>query len=128
LVGSVGGVTMDVPIVTYESAPTHRVCSEYLPSAPLSTENLYSYMSDISAHRAKPLFIAMGTITVVAFDFMLIAERWLRHRGAFPENTSWFQKTLSILSILAAIAGAVGFIILTCLDNLHHHRAHDPCM
>jgi len=87
-----------------------------------------SYISDIGAHKAKPIFIAMGTVSVVTFDFVLIAERWLRHRGRLPENTSWLQKSLSILSILAAVAGAVGLIILTRLDNVNHHRAHDACL
>jgi len=96
--------------------------------APMQDGQHIAYISDVGAHQLKPLFIAMGTVTVVTFDIVFIAERWLRHRGRLAENTSWFQKGLSIAATLAAIAGAVGLIILTILDDLHHHRAHDACL
>jgi hypothetical protein len=86
------------------------------------------YISDVGAHNLQPLFIAMGTVTVVTFDFVFIAERWLRHRGTLAANTSWFQKTLSILATIFAIAGAIGLILLTCLNDVSHHRAHDICL
>lgn len=84
------------------------------------------YISDIGATSwGKPLFIAMGTITVVIFDLGFIAERWLRHTGRLTHNTSNFQKFLSVVSILAAIVGAVGLICLTIFDTLNHHTLHD---
>jgi hypothetical protein len=67
----------------------------------------------------------MGTVTVVSFDILFIAERWLRHRHKLAENTSWFQKGLSICAILAALAGGVGLIFLTCRNDLYHKKAHD---
>jgi hypothetical protein len=70
----------------------------------------------------------MGVVTVVTFDFVFIAERWLRHRGALAVNTSWFQKSLSILATITAIIGAVGLILLTCLNDVHFHTAHDICL
>lgn len=76
----------------------------------------------------QPLFIAMGAVTVVTFDMVFIAERWLRHRGTLAVNTSWFQKGLSIAATVCAIVGAAGLILLTCLNDLHHHTAHDICL
>ena len=76
----------------------------------------------------QPLFIAMGTVSVVSFDIVFIAERWLRHRGKLAPNTSWVQKSLSICATIAAIVGAIGLIILTCLNDLYHHQAHDACL
>ena len=87
-----------------------------------------SYISDIGAHNLQPLFIAMGAVTVVTFDFVFIAERWLRHRGTLAVNTSWFQKSLSIIATIAAVIGAIGLILLTCLNDVHHHTAHDTCL
>lgn len=120
------------PYCAYASFSTYCVC---LPSPPLSLnpfptnhQFLNRYISDVGAHQLQPLFIAMGTVTVVTFDMVFVAERWLRHRGRLAENTSWFQKGLSIAATLAAIAGAVGLILLTILDDLHHHRAHDACL
>jgi hypothetical protein len=70
----------------------------------------------------------MGTVTVVTFDIVFIVERWLRHRGTLAVNTSWFQKWLSILATIAAIIGAVGLILLTCLNDVSHHKGHDICL
>lgn len=91
-----------------------------------SANQTVPYISDIGATSwGKPLFITMGTITVVVFDLAFIAERWLRHRGRLANNTSNFQKFLSAVSILFAIIGAVGLILLTIFDTLNHHTLHD---
>lgn len=97
--------------------------SEYLP--PMREGQTIAYISDIGAHTLQPLFIAAGAVTVVTFDAVFISERWLRHRGTLHHNTSWFQKILSICAIIAAVIGAIGLIILTCLNDLHHSAAHD---
>jgi len=67
----------------------------------------------------------MGTTTVVVFTLGFVTERWLRHTGKLAHNTSWAQKILSICAIIAAIAGAVGLILLTIFDTLHHKHLHD---
>ncbi|KAF2842760.1 hypothetical protein M501DRAFT_22606 [Patellaria atrata CBS 101060] len=84
-----------------------------------------AYISDIGADKLKPLFIAMGAVTVVTLDLSFIFERWLRHRGRLHPTTSNLQNALSILSILAAIAGAAGLILLTVFDSLRHGRMHN---
>lgn len=89
---------------------------------------LYRYISDIGAHQLQPLFIAGGTTTVVTFTGVFIIERWLRHRGRLVRNDSNAQKILSVCSIIAAVIGMIGLIILTCLNNLYHHTAHDTCL
>lgn len=86
--------------------------------------NVNSYISDIGAQRLKPLFITGSVITVVLLDLGLLAERWLRHLGRLAKNTSWVQKTFSILSILASIAGAVGLICLSIFDTYRHPHLH----
>ncbi len=88
----------------------------------------YRYISDIGAHSLQPLFIAMGTVSVVSFDIVFIAERWLRHRGKLAPNTSLSQEILSVCAIIAAIVGAVGLIVLTCLNDVSHRKAHDACL
>ncbi|KAF1355392.1 Frag1/DRAM/Sfk1 family-domain-containing protein [Delphinella strobiligena] len=83
------------------------------------------YISDIGASGVKPLFIAGSTVTVVVFDVVFIAERWLRHRGRLAHNTSRVQKGLSICATFFALLGALGLILLTIFDTVHHHHAHD---
>lgn len=83
------------------------------------------YISDIGASGVKPLFIAGSCVTVVVFDVVFIAERWLRHKGRLAHNTSWWQKGCSIGATFFAVAGACGLIFLTIFDTVHHHRAHD---
>lgn len=72
----------------------------------------------------KPLFIAMGAVTVVVFDIGILAERWLRHRGRLTQNTSWIQKGLSILGFLSAVVGGAGLILLAVFDTLRYTRLH----
>lgn len=95
---------------------------------PMDDGQTIAYISDIGAHRLQPLFIAMGSVTVVTFDAVFISERWLRHRGRLHGNTSTFQKILSVLAIIASIVGAVGLICLTCLNDVKHGKAHDICL
>ncbi|KAF2710327.1 hypothetical protein K504DRAFT_481450 [Pleomassaria siparia CBS 279.74] len=84
-----------------------------------------AYISDIGAQGLKPLFIAMSTVTVVSFDIAFILERWLRHTGKLARNTSKWQKLFSVLSIVFAIAGAAGLILLSIFDTLRHPTLHD---
>jgi len=83
------------------------------------------YISDIGAWKLKPLFITMGTISVLTFDLAFIGERYLRHTGRLTRNTSWWQKILSILSILFSLVGAGGLILLTIFDTLRYPQLHD---
>jgi len=84
-----------------------------------------AYISDVGAQGLKPLFIAMSTVTVVSFDAAFILERYLRHTGKLAPNTSIWQKIYSTLSIIFAIAGAAGLILLSIFDTLRHSRLHD---
>lgn len=80
---------------------------------------------DVGAEGLKPLFIAMSAVTVVTFDLAFIFERWLRHTGRLVRNVSITQKLLSFLSLVAAIAGAAGLILLTIFDTLRHPHLHN---
>lgn len=84
-----------------------------------------AYISDVGAQGLKPLFIAMSAVTVVTFDIAFILERWLRHTGKLARNTSIWQKIYSGISIVAAIAGAAGLILLSIFDTVHHSKLHN---
>lgn len=84
-----------------------------------------AYISDTGAYSLKPLFIAGSCVTVICLDIGLIAERWLRHTGRLARNTSNTQKILSCFSIVFAIAGAAGLILLSIFDTYRHPRLHD---
>jgi hypothetical protein len=86
------------------------------------------YISDIGAWKMKPVFIAMGTVSVVTFDIGFIAERWLRHLGRMAPNTSKWQKIFASISIFAAIVGAAGLILLTIFDDKNYHKVHDTML
>jgi zinc transporter ZupT len=70
----------------------------------------------------------MGTVSVVTFDIVFIAERWLRHLGKLTPNTSRWQKIFALISIIASIAGAVGLILLTIYDNVNHSNMHNAML
>jgi nitrate reductase gamma subunit len=84
-----------------------------------------AYISDIGATFLKPLFIAGSTVMVVIFDLAFISERWLRHKGRLTPNYSKWEAFLSVCSIIAAIIGAAGLILLTIFDTKHYPVAHD---
>jgi hypothetical protein len=84
-----------------------------------------SYISDVGAQKLKPLFIAMGSASVLLLDLAFLLERWLRHRGRLAANTSRSQKVLSILASIAAVAGGAGLILLSIFDTWRHHKMHD---
>ncbi|KKY16703.1 putative sfk1-like membrane protein [Diplodia seriata] len=93
--------------------------------ASMEPNQTIAYISDVGAQELKPLFIAMGAASVVTFDLVFIIERWLRHRGRLHPNTSWWQKTWSIIAIIGAIVGAAGLILLSIFDTLRHPKLHD---
>lgn len=84
-----------------------------------------AYISDIGAQRLKPLFIAGCCVTTVFLDLSFVAERWLRHNGRLVPNGSLGQKILAFLTIVFAIVGTAGLILLSIFDTVHHNRLHD---
>lgn len=84
-----------------------------------------AYISDIGAYGLKPLFITGSVITTIFLDLGFISERWLRHTGRLAPNTSFTQKVLSFISIVFAVIGTAGLILLSIFDTYHHPRLHD---
>ncbi|KAJ5157526.1 uncharacterized protein N7482_008626 [Penicillium canariense] len=84
-----------------------------------------AYISDVGASGLKPLFITGSVIMVVFLDLAILSERWLRHAGKLVPNKGLFDKLCAIASIFFAIAGAVGLILLSIFDTVHHPHLHD---
>ncbi|KAF2857759.1 hypothetical protein K470DRAFT_260471 [Piedraia hortae CBS 480.64] len=80
-----------------------------------------AFMSDIGASSwGKPLFITGSAVAVVVFDLAFISERWLRHTGRLTKNYNRTEKILSNLSIVFALIGAAGLLLLTIQDTARH--------
>jgi Frag1/DRAM/Sfk1 family len=88
------------------------------------TQNI-AYISDVGAYGLKPLFITGCVITTIFLDLSFFAERWLRRTGRLARNTSITQTVLSWISIMFAIAGSAGLILLSIFDTYRHPRMHD---
>jgi Frag1/DRAM/Sfk1 family protein len=84
-----------------------------------------AYISDIGAQGLKPLFIIGSVVTTVFLDLSFASERWLRHRGRLAKNTTLTEKILSGLSMVFAVIGTVGLILLSIFDTLRYPRLHD---
>ena len=93
--------------------------------ASMDPDQTIAYISDVGAEGLKPLFIAGCVITTVFLDFSLASERWLRHRGRLAKNTSNSERVLSTLSLIFAIIGTAGLILLSIFDTLRHPQLHD---
>ncbi|KAL9138678.1 MAG: hypothetical protein Q9175_000114 [Cornicularia normoerica] len=91
----------------------------------MSANQHIAYISDIGAQGLKPLFIAGCCVTTVFLDLSFASERWLRHTGRLAKNVGAAEKILSGLSIIFAIAGTCGLILLSIFDTLHHPHLHD---
>ena len=83
------------------------------------------YISDIGAESLKPLFITGSVVTAIFLDCAFASERWLRHRGPLAKNTTTTDKALGVLTIVFAVVGTVGLIMLSTFDTLHYPSAHD---
>ncbi|KAL8764426.1 MAG: hypothetical protein Q9184_000131 [Pyrenodesmia sp. 2 TL-2023] len=84
-----------------------------------------AYISDIGAQGLQPLFIAGCCVTTVFLDLSFAAERWLRHTGRLAKNMGTAEKILSGLSIVFAIVGTCGLILLSIFDTVYHSRLHN---
>ncbi|KAL8849257.1 MAG: hypothetical protein Q9221_005727 [Calogaya cf. arnoldii] len=84
-----------------------------------------AYISDIGASALQPLFIAGACVTTIFLDLSFAAERWLRHTGHLAKNMGRVEKSLSALSMLFAVLGTVGLILLSIFDTVSHPRLHD---
>lgn len=84
-----------------------------------------AYISDVGAYGLQPLFIAGSCVTTVFLDLSFLSERWLRHTGRLARNLGVAEKVLSALSIVFALVGTVGLILLAIFDNVNYPRLHD---
>jgi hypothetical protein len=82
------------------------------------------YISDIGAATLKPLFITGCVLTTVLLDLSLGADRWLRHKGCLAPNTTTGEKALSGLTIVFALVGTAGAILLSVFDRARYRSLH----
>lgn len=83
-----------------------------------------AYISDIGASTLKPLFITGCVITTIFLDLAFAFDRWLRHKGRLVPNATRGEKTLKALTIVFAIVGTAGLILLSIFDTYRHMRLH----
>ncbi|KAL7949192.1 Frag1/DRAM/Sfk1 family domain-containing protein [Trichoderma barbatum] len=107
-------------LLLYWIVDTHSVHYSYMDK-----DDSIAFISDIGASKLKPLFIAGSSVTTVFLDLSFAAERLLRHNGRLVPNTTLKEKILSVISIVFAIVGTAGLILLSIFDTHHHHRLHD---
>ncbi|KAL7797453.1 Frag1/DRAM/Sfk1 family domain-containing protein [Trichoderma ceciliae] len=107
-------------LLLYWIVDTHSIHYPYM-----GKDNTIAFISDIGASKLKPLFIAGSAVTTVFLDLSFAAERLLRHNGRLVPNTTLKEKVLSIISIVFAVIGTAGLILLSIFDTNHHHRLHD---
>jgi len=84
-----------------------------------------AYISDVGAAYLKPLFITGCVITTVFLDISFAADRWLRHKGRLVPNTTTSEKVLSGLTIVFAIIGTAGLILLSVFDTARYQKLHN---
>ena len=84
-----------------------------------------AYISDVGAQGLQPLFIAGSCVTTVFLDLSFLSERWLRHTGRLAKNLGVAEKVLSGLSLVFALAGTCGLILLSIFDVVSHDMLHD---
>ncbi|KAI0031210.1 Frag1/DRAM/Sfk1 [Vararia minispora EC-137] len=83
------------------------------------------YISDIGASFLQPLFIAGCSVTSASFILSLSIERLLRHHGRLHAHLRKRERAFASLSILGAVVGGAGLILLSIFDDKNHRSAHD---
>lgn len=84
-----------------------------------------AFISDIGAQELKPMFITMCAVCTVLFDLSFAAEMWLRKKGRLAPNKSMGEKVLMAMTIVFAIVGTAGLILLAIFDTLRHNTLHN---
>ncbi|KAK3995635.1 putative frag1 dram sfk1 family protein [Cladorrhinum sp. PSN332] len=84
-----------------------------------------AYISDVGAATLKPLFITGCVLTTALLDISFLSDRWLRHKGRLVPNSTRGEKILSGLTIVFAVVGTVGLILLSVFDTARHPREHN---
>lgn len=82
------------------------------------------FISNIGADVLKPLFIAGSCVVCLFLDLSMLAARWLRHRGRLVPNSSRGEKALAVGTIVFAVIGTAGLILLSIFDTKHHRKLH----
>jgi hypothetical protein len=88
------------------------------------TSVLNRFISDVGAFGIKPFFITGSVVTIVFLVLALLSERWLRHAGQLVPNKGLWDKLCAIASILFAIAGGAGLILLSIFDTFRYQHLH----
>jgi Frag1/DRAM/Sfk1 family len=83
------------------------------------------HISDIGAFTLKPLFITGSVITTIFLDLAFLSERYLRLKGRLVRNASKTENVLSNLSLVFAIIGTLGLILLSIFDSYRHGTLHN---
>ncbi|KAK3956492.1 Frag1/DRAM/Sfk1 family-domain-containing protein [Pseudoneurospora amorphoporcata] len=91
----------------------------------MDSRQTIAYISDVGASTLKPLFIAGCSVTTVFLDLSFGADRWLRHKGRLVPNATVTEKVLSGMTIVFAIIGTCGLILLSIFDTARHPKLHD---
>ncbi|KUJ15567.1 uncharacterized protein LY89DRAFT_686283 [Mollisia scopiformis] len=101
-------------------------CATGKPHYPwMDQDQTIAYISDVGAGNLKPLFIAGSAVTTIFLDLSFLSERWLRHRGRLAKNTTRTEKVLVVLSLVFAVIGTCGLILLSIFDTAQYPRVHD---
>jgi hypothetical protein len=104
----------------------HWIINTHRRHYPEMNPNLdIAYISNVGAHSLKPLFIAGCVLTTIRLDASFFADRWLRHRGRLVPNVSLGEKVLKGLTIVFALVGTAGLILLSIFDTVHYKTTHD---
>ncbi|KAL2177921.1 Frag1/DRAM/Sfk1 family-domain-containing protein [Thermothelomyces heterothallicus CBS 202.75] len=120
ILGGIVWLATLLALLLYWIVHEHRV--HYSSMEPGQT---IAYISDVGASHLKPLFIVGCVLTTVLLDLSFAADRWLRHRGRLAPNTRTREKVLSGLTIVFAIVGTAGLILLSIFDTARHPTLHD---
>lgn len=82
-------------------------------------------ISDIGATtHLQTVFIVCSAVQGCFFVLSLAAERYLRHSGRLPPVNRRREKALSALSIIFAIIGQIGILLVAVFDTVRHPRVH----
>jgi len=81
------------------------------------------YISDVGANHYA-LFVTGGVLTAFFYPLTVFAERYLRHIDRLPTTKRRRERTAGYLTIIFAIIGSIGLILLVTFDVYDFSTIH----
>ena len=89
----------------------------------VNTDATVVFISDVGAQH-HTYFIIFAVLSAAFYMLTTLVERHLRHQRRIPGSVRKRQTVLDVFSVIFAIIGAIGLILLSIFDDIEYPNVH----